>query len=108
MEPDASVCSQLCVGEWTSRFDLKEAYIHVPIHPLPEVLTAQPTMVCPSSSEGSGLNSPESFYKLLTPAKAYLRRRGILSNGIWTGWSEGSVVTQDNKQPVKSLLSSDP
>ena len=80
MESDWSIRSQLRVKEWATSIDLRDAYLHIPIHPHYRKFlrlhiqghSLQFRAMC------FGLNvAPRAFTKLLQPVAAHIRSKGI-------------------------------
>lgn len=101
METDAVIRSQLQVGEWTTSIDLKDAYLHIPVHPgfrkylrfHIRGVSYQFRAMC------FGLNiAPRVFTKLLTPAVMALRRDGVKVHRYLDDWliRGGSLVEVRN------------
>ena len=103
METQGSVRSAIRSQEWTVSIDIRDAYLHVPMHQavckyLRFVVNKK---VYQFTCLPFGLaTSPREFTKLLRPVVALLRQQGVKLQSTWTtGWSEPILRNRPNCTP---------
>ena len=108
METQGSVRSAIRSQKWTISIDIRDAYLHVPMHHA--VSRYLHVVVNQQVYQFTGLpfglaNSPQEFTKLLQPVVALLRQQGVKLHVYLDGWLIRADTPEQAKLHAQTTIS---